>query len=625
MAASVEAFGEIVGQFKSDPNQTDPFSLVEGFRRVTLSMNVSGLHSNRNVQNWALETKFWCLLSELIRFRNYRTITPSTTKNESDVDMREYIHSKSASLQEKWIIISWLMSNPRLEMFETFEPLDEESSFFRSVFHLLIENKVEEAITKCKENSNWRLAMVVSGLTHYENRLLWRRTVFQLSQSPQINKFERAIYGFMCGDVDSCLSVTETWESRLLVCVNNMYQSEMEDEVIAERARMKKPVENEILAMGVPVNRFSNYREIFSHAVNTKDMLPDPLYMFLESLITGDMAELFKDSIRALEVSGESFSVELLRVIVHFALFMKFVDESVVTDADVCKLVEVYKSQVLSHSFLHLVPVYLSFVPNEDAFVSSYCEFLTHVADRSQQVAIMRDLQLPLELILKTLVGKVFNETASQYKRSEGYVTLSEPNEVSQSDRLQIDVLGWYFDSNMVEDAVECSVILLRRLLLCGKFNAAMQLSSCFDLNKLYNDYSLKIEYMKVPDTFLAELKNHCALITSLEAIQKFEVSDTYVENVIKITTETMKSYLVDVEDSPVFQELRFVYVTYLLNALFDLLVKTNVARFVKQALELINLISDEKFEFYDILLATENLDKFLYMYANASLAVACL
>lgn len=242
MAASVEAFGEIVGQFKSDPNQTDPFSLVEGFRRVTLSMNVSGLHSNRNVQNWALETKFWCLLSELIRFRNYRTITPSTTKNESDVDMREYIHSKSASLQEKWIIISWLMSNPRLEMFETFEPLDEESSFFRSVFHLLIENKVEEAITKCKENSNWRLAMAVSGLTHYENRLLWRRTVFQLSQSPQINKFERAIYGFMCGDVDSCLSVTETWESRLLVCVNNMYQSEMEDEVIAERARMKKPV-----------------------------------------------------------------------------------------------------------------------------------------------------------------------------------------------------------------------------------------------------------------------------------------------------------------------------------------------------------------------------------------------
>ncbi|CCH42278.1 Nuclear pore complex protein [Wickerhamomyces ciferrii] len=688
-------FADTLKDFKQN-NTKDVFDIVKEYRSIAASKAyevASDEDSKVEYQNWELEAKLWHLVDLLISYRNSEKaeMVPTYTFSSNIVHEKNF-YTESDKLGEIWLLILWIQEGaleperPNLstskwlntQLSNTLENLDSDASlrlnkpinpkdqeedtvFFKYVFELMLAGRFDEAQAECTRTNNWTLRMILAGLNEFldpvvdkqmseldektqgiKRKALWRRTVYLLSKNEGLNEYERAIYGYLIGDL-SPLKLTNTWDSQLLVYLNHILTSEIESTLIDNGK-----INNEDLILTIPRSELSVQDVLNSVSQRLKDESEHPLRVLIASVISNKISPIIHSSLSlvgsvmlGIEESNEIFSEPYaLRVVTHLAIFISLLHPDAVSNEDKFKLLTTYILILRLYEQYELIPIYISFLTETEAR-DVYSLFLIDLFDpeeRSNQLKLSRQYNLPLENILKRTVERVFSTTEEHYQINSG-VTLQETDEI---DNKLIRGVEWFIEAKMYSDAIHASISLFRRFLLTGRTKAAEEFASRNPLPQLLKNYDVEqygvLADETVSDNERNELLQYDALIRGLSSINAFAnrpkvngpiANIEYINTIVQQLHSLIESLFLELSytdyETQIIQELRSLYIPYLIIQLHNIYVDGRKYRnsYLKDALDLVNVVASESSKFYTLFQNCGRLQEYLKLIADCAALAA--
>lgn len=567
------------------------------------------------------------------------------------------------------------------------EDVELDNRVFERVFELLRANQYDDALELCSETGNLTLKMCIQGSHEYvdleidgplldldssndtmsggsgiENMALLRRTCWNMAQQ-NVDVFERAVYGVLASDLKSLLEVSNDWESQLYAFLANMVAFESEESLIKagrididslqvldgnalNPSTTSLKVVLNMLAQSVnPVVRKQaehNYRSLIGSAINRS-----------AGTIIQDLAKYFKEAREALQTdeideSDVDFDLSLLRVVTHYALFLKSVEENAGDDESIAILVESYIAGLAIRGRDFLAPLYISYLPEELAN-SVYAKLLVDITDterRKEHLTLAAKYKLDIEEILKLVVASTFAETQQTYSHEE-QVTFTSSSD--SSDQRRISGVQWYVLAGMWVDAAHSAIYGFRDFLSCGKFEAAREFGSAIGVSAVIKTYEAQLinagGVSELPAGHRYELLQYDRLVNCLQAVKSWnDFYESLSESgqltressreafvILKALDEEITSFArewmvnVDYEkNSPewrLLDEFRTRYVPFLIMSYLEALIEAQMIKksYLKRAGDLATMVAAENEKLYVLFNRSGCLKEFLQR-----LAVAC-
>ncbi|ODV85354.1 hypothetical protein CANARDRAFT_188645, partial [[Candida] arabinofermentans NRRL YB-2248] len=543
--------------------------------------------------------------------------------------------------------------------------------FFKKAFHLLLLNKLDELNELCQLTNNYYFQLMLRGLQDYydpqllgelakpigiKNKLLWKRTIFKLMQNQSIGKFEKGCYGFLCGDYTSCESLTQSWEKKLLIYLNCLFQNEIDEKLIWYYNNKMMHGVGSLLKYSKPPKMISSITEALNLLANDsndsiKKQSEHPIRVLMGSIISNNIEKLMENSLNTLNIilskdpiDNLSFDLTneayLLRILVHLSIFLQLIyGEEIISNLNYTKLLKSYITRLILYKLYDLIPCYIAFIPKDEDLIDIYSYFLSNYIfkfdERLTQLKSMEQLNLPMDSILIKTVEKSFNNSIEYYddlKTQE--ITLSSL--VDEQDIKLYSSIYWFYDSNMIIDCLQSIIILIRRFLIVGKIKSTIEFLKTIKLNDLLNEYKLKTtlsddENDDISYSLIDEFIQYQNLINCFEKIENYnklnnDNSSELVESINSLSIKLdsfLKTFLFELindsnttpSDMDTYIELRRIYIPLIFNTLFDILIenrKLTQTLFLQKAIEMIHFLSDSNYKIYDILNSVNQLKPFL-------------
>lgn len=554
--------------------------------------------------------------------------------------------------------------------------IQKDAIFFKRCFELLLANNQDELQNLCQQTNNWDFALACCGQKDYvdpaldlhdatiapvgiKHKLLWRHTIYNLT-SNSLSVPETAVYSYLSGDFLGCESLVDNWEDKLQIYLNNLVQCSLEDRLLDCYKSLSNVSEIDTVAgLASPPKIAENVGDILNKlAADSNETIQKqsqhPIRVLIGSVISDRVEMLMKNAISMLnsivtdkqstnELTSQSY---LLRILTHLAILLQLIyGDKIISNDDYTELVRSYVARLALYRLYGQIPVYISYIPDDESLVTTYAYFLSNYDftqdDRQGQLRLMSQLNLPTEAVLRETVAKSFSDTEALYP-IDGEVTLD--NEVTVVDRKLYGSIYWFCDSSMVTDCLDATVMLMRRFLLCGKLQASIEFINSISLRQIINDYKRRTTLMNesdpdvqqfvVPTSELAELAQYQNLIASFTLLNQFDAQDDKdLKSVVSVAAsldQLLKTWMLDLaadntvkeDDRQVYQELRRLYVPTIFTTLFDLLVDyrhLSEDLLFDQAVQMVNVLADEKYKFYKIFKSTGELKPFLQKFASIS------
>jgi nuclear pore complex protein Nup107 len=698
-AQILREFAEVLKMYKLESGKQDynDFDIVRQFIFITANKARNVIEEGKEqdeFEDWDLEVKLWDLVESLLKYRySDKPLQIQTHGFNSDVVYQEKYFRSNPELYELWLIISWIQNNameverPKLtgsKWFNTqlantldsydsdapirskksLDPKDsaQETIFYKYIFQLILSGNYKEASLECDATNNWTMKMILAGVNSYldpmidkemtedigesthgiKKKALWRRTVYLLSKNEDLSPYERAIYGFLAGDL-SPLGLSSGWDSDLVIYFNHILTSEIEKALIDEG---KIPKEDLIITF--PRNEITVQDVLNIVANKRKSESEHPLRVLIASIITKNVPAIIHSSLSFVgsimlgdddsnEILNESYA---LRVVTHLAIFISIIDPNAIAIEERTKLITTYILVLRLHEQYDLIPLYVSFLPEVEAR-DAYSLFLIDLFDtqeRIKQLELSRLYKLPLENILKRTVERVFSMTEDHYQIGGG-VTLQPINDV---DMKLMRGVEWFVESRMFSDAIHSAVALYRRFLLNGRTKAAQEFSSRNSIQQLLKQYDVEnmgvLVEREVSQFERDELLQYGELARSLNAIDDWQnglkpvSSYAFIDNINRVSTllkEVISTLFLDLSQTEyepaLIQELRSLYIPFLIIQLHNIYLDSRSQRssFLKDALELTNIVASESTKFYILFQNCDRLKEYLGMVANCAAIAA--
>ncbi|QLG72461.1 hypothetical protein HG535_0D01690 [Zygotorulaspora mrakii] len=546
---------------------------------------------------------------------------------------------------------------------------EEDNVFFRYLFELLIAGKFEEAIEACGLTDNLTMSMILTGMQEYmdpnidtqlgdelethqgiKKHALWRRAVFSLSQNLELSSYERAIYSFLAGDIppDKVLA-TSSWDLALLFYLNKILQTEIENYLLQNN----KIEKGELILGGLSSQSPSiqNVLDIISARYESES--EHPLRVLIAAVILDTLPSVLHSSVEVLldiikGVTTEDYLGEnpyLLRVVTHISIVLDIISPGFVSSSDKSKLITAYVSIMKLRGLYEIIPIYISFLEEEDIIeaFSFILSTLKHPEIRTKQIEIANFLKLPTSNILRKTTQRVFMETEDDYT-PKGEIEVTTV--VSEVDKHLILGVEWLIEGKLYIDAMDSVIALSRRFLLNGRIksleyfmdhNNIENLIKNYDLEKISNrifadegddktkellDYRLLIDELKKHEEWqkIVGLLNSESNIPSL--IEKFQEYSRGTHDLIKgflVELSELESHA----DKDIFFEIRALYTPYLIIELHKGLVEAasllRIPTFIKDALNIANLVANEADKIYLLFQSSGKLKEYLRLVARTA------
>ncbi|GAA5961845.1 hypothetical protein JCM8115_001441 [Rhodotorula mucilaginosa] len=350
-----------------------------------------------------------------------------------------------------------------------------ERAFLRSLYEHVRTGQLAEAIDACRQSDqSWRAASLSGGqlwsdpmlgseedaveddemagtgmvdrvLKGNANRRLWKMMCRKLAGSPLLDKFEKALYGAISGDVASVLPVCSTWEDVVWVHVNSLCESRIEaglasspagrywqrNSVAPLNAKSTLDPEDPLIgpsaASGRPLR--AELEEMFENLIRSEQpelavAAKNPFRVAQAYLITGKIGSLLETFVDRLEVAAADTEPDtlahLLRFFSHLVLVLRKLKEPLPEYA-ANRILEAYVHVLEAHDQDEdLIAFYASHLEKQSA-IESYARFLLTFGPDSdihaRQAALRKSrehgLSLPLiarrtvELILSSALASL--------------------------------------------------------------------------------------------------------------------------------------------------------------------------------------------------------------------------
>lgn len=546
---------------------------------------------------------------------------------------------------------------------------EEDHVFYRYVYHLLLAGRNDKAIEECRLTENLTLSMILCGMQEYldpvrdtqvqnefetqqgvRKHALWRRTVYSLSMDSRLDRYERAIYGLLAGTIpqDDVLN-DSNWDIDLLLHLNEILQIEIENYLF-----QKGKITSDELILPLPSKPLGLQNVLDLVSSKHLEESEHPIRILIGAVILDTLALVLHSSVEMLLdfVKGDSsdnYLAEkpfLLRIVTHISIFLSILEpQDEVSSNDRSKLITAYISVLKFHGLYETIPIYIKFL-DEDAVLEAYSFILSTLEDhqvRRKQLEIANFLQLPVPNILRRTTQRIFDETEVDYT-PDGEILVNF--DVGTVDRHLISGVEWLIEGKLYVAAVESIIALSRRFLINGRIKALECFMDRNQLNELLKNYEFsKIsqgsDYKK--DYSIAELLEYQYLVDGLKKYEEWQKtikllnSESNIPTVIekfqefsKFTHKLIKHFLVDLSedeanpDEDVFYEIRSLYTPYLVMELHKGLVEASkllrIPRFLKEALEITNLVANETDKIYLLFQSSGKLEEYLQLVAYTAI-----
>ncbi|NXA33693.1 NU107 protein, partial [Eudromia elegans] len=320
-------------------------------------------------------------------------------------------------------------------------------------------------------------------------RCIWKISCWRMAEEEQFNRYERAIYAALSGNLKQLLPVCDTWEDTVWayfrVMVDTLVEQEIRTSVVTVEEMEELP--RDYLETNWTAEKV--FEEL--QATDKKRVIEENqehYHVIQKFIILGDVDGLMEEFSRWLSKDRSVLPGHLLRFMTHLILFFRTLGLQTKEEVSV-EVLKTYIQRMMSEKHTDLIAFYVSHLPPELA-VAQYALFLEDVTESDQRhhcLELAKEAGLDVATITKTVVENIRKKDAGEFSHHDHMLDTG----TTEVDRLKIDVIDWLvFDPAQRAEALKQSNAIMRKFLASKKHEAA------------------KDVFVKIPQDSIAEIYN---------------------------------------------------------------------------------------------------------------------
>ncbi|XP_019066191.1 nuclear pore complex protein Nup107 [Fukomys damarensis] len=305
---------------------------------------------------------------------------------------------------------------------------EDEIRLLKYLFTLIRAGMTDEAQRLCKRcGQSWRAATLEGWkLYHDPNingeigaelepvegnpyRRIWKISCWRMAEDERFNKYERAIYAALSGNLKQLLPVCDTWEDSVWayfrVMVDSLVEQEIRLSVMAQNETEELP--REYLEANWTLEKvFEELQATDKERVLEENQ--EHYHVVQKFLILGNIDGLMDEFSRWLSKSRSKLPGHLLRFMTHLVLFFRTLGIQAKEEVSI-EVLKTYIQLLISEGNTHLIAFYCCHLP-QDLAVAQYALFLEGVTDfelRHISLELAREADLDVATITKTVVENI--------------------------------------------------------------------------------------------------------------------------------------------------------------------------------------------------------------------------
>ncbi|XP_015239400.1 PREDICTED: nuclear pore complex protein Nup107 [Cyprinodon variegatus] len=418
---------------------------------------------------------------------------------------------------------------------------EDDARLLKNLFTLIRAGMTDEAQRLCKRcGQAWRAATLegwklyhdpnmTSGSSELQpvegnpHRGIWKACCWRMAEEEQLNRYERAIYASLSGNIKPILAVCESWEdcvwAYFKVMVDSLVEKELMSSGMAHQELETLPREY-LEANWTMENVFEELQA--SESKRVLDEIKEHHHVIQKFVILGDLDGLM-DEFSDWLTASKPLPFHLLRFMTHLVLFFRSL--GLALKEEVCvDVLKAYISLLIRDQQTHLVASYVGQLPAELA-TTQYAAFLETVSQpelRPQCLHLATEAGLDVSAITKLVVETVRGRDDADFTHHSQTLETGTTKE----DQKKIDVIDWLlFDPAHRSEALKQSNAIMRRFLALQKHDAAKAVFSKVpedSMSEIYSQWKGVGQTAPLPAEDENAIREHLCIRAYLEAHEAF-------------------------------------------------------------------------------------------------------
>ncbi|XP_029967223.1 nuclear pore complex protein Nup107 [Salarias fasciatus] len=418
---------------------------------------------------------------------------------------------------------------------------EDDARLLKNLFTLIRAGMIDEAQRLCKRcGQSWRAATLEGWKLYHDpnmtsgslelqpvegnpQRGIWKVCCWRMAEEEQLNRYERAIYGSLSGNLKPLLAVCESWEDSVWAYFRVMVDSLVEKELMSSGMAHQEveTLPREYLEANWTMETV--FEEL--QASESKKVLEEAkehYHVIQRFVVLGDLDGLLEEFSDWL-TDSKPLPSHLLRFMTHLVLFFRSL--GLALKEEVCvDVVKAYVSLLIRDQQTDLVASYVGQLPSELA-TAQYAAFLETVSQpelRPHCLQLATEAGLDVSAITKLVVETVRERDESQFMHHSQTLETGTTKE----DQGKIDIIDWLlFDPAHRAEALKQSNAIMRKFLALQKHDAAKAVFSKVpedSMRAIYCQWSSVGQTAPLPAEDENAIREHLCIRAYLEAHEAF-------------------------------------------------------------------------------------------------------
>uniref|UniRef100_A0A3P9K9Y5 Nuclear pore complex protein n=1 Tax=Oryzias latipes TaxID=8090 RepID=A0A3P9K9Y5_ORYLA len=418
---------------------------------------------------------------------------------------------------------------------------EDDARLLKNLFSLIRAGMTEEAQRLCKRcGQAWRAATLEGWKLYHDpnmtsgglelqpvegnpQRGVWKACCWRLAEEEQLNRYERAIYASLSGNLRPLLAVCESWEdcvwAYFRVTVDSLVEKDLLSSGMAHQEVETLP--REYLEANWTMEKVFEELQA-SESKRVLDETKEHYHVIQKFIILEDLDGLLEEFSDWLTAS-KPLPFHLLRFMTHLVLFFRSL--GLALKEEVCvDVLKAYVSLLIRDQHNDLVASYVGQLPAELA-TAQYAAFLETVTQpelRPQCLQLAREAGLDVSAITKLVVETVREHDETEFTHHSQALETGTTKE----DQKKIDVIDWLlFDPAHRAEALKQSNAIMRKFLALQKHDAAKAVFSKVpedSMREIYSQWTGVGQTTPLPAEGENAVREHLCIRAYLEAHEAF-------------------------------------------------------------------------------------------------------
>ncbi|KAN0063900.1 Nucleoporin nup84 [Thecaphora frezii] len=413
-----------------------------------------------------------------------------------------------------------------------------EKALLRNLFEYARAGKLDLAFDLCRQtDQSWRAATLRGAMLYHDpslapaleelqvpignrNRALWKAVCRKLASNPNLDEYERALYGSLAGDLPSVTHVSQTWEEYLWAHINSKLETMIDSKLDATKSWWSQEPDNDAFGdgecgavqlseTGAQDKETPSLDAIFdklaqTQAHNIHAQAADPFHVVQRVIISNNVPELLNrlaGRIHEMRLSLEpSAYARILRFFSHLILYFRLLQQPL-PDMACNEILAAYVQVLEMAGEDSLVAMYASSLEPQSATVS-YAHFLksmdVNASIEAKREALLRaqEHQLDLAAVARCTVSMVFDDLFCTVSTDGPFDLTQFDTQLEPNEDALIRCIDWLtFCEPTYADAILQSNALMRLFLSTGRLHAARTL-----LLRLPSEVLSQVSTLELPE-----------------------------------------------------------------------------------------------------------------------------